>query len=377
MSPTTPNTEELLGRSQAGDRQARGALLQRHRKRLRRMVALRLDRRLAARLDPSDIVQEALAEADRRLDDYARQRPLPFYPWLRQIAWDRLAQAHRRHVQAARRSVTHEGCGAECFQKCLEVLERRGVAPSQIAGVILEPLQGWATWPLPRDFARALVDWAKRHDILIAFDEIQAGCGRTGTFFACEHVGLVPDLLLLGKGLTSSLPASAVIGPRRLLDQAAPGEMSSTHGGNPVCAAAALANLEALEEEQLPQRAARTGKMVLAALQSLQYDFPEHVRSVHGPGLFISIHLMRPENGEPDVGLADAVALEAVRRGVLMFVTGRGMLKFTPPLGIDPEAALEAVDVLRDCIRCLVSPAPAEGRERSAATAAEIAAGNR
>jgi RNA polymerase sigma-70 factor (ECF subfamily) len=83
-------------------------LLQRHGKRLRRMIALRLDRRLAARLDPSDIVQEVLAEADRRLDDYFSQRPLPFYPWLRQLACDRLADAHRRHVQAKRRSVIRE-----------------------------------------------------------------------------------------------------------------------------------------------------------------------------------------------------------------------------------------------------------------------------
>src|SRR5215470_6717040 len=99
MTPTTPDTEELLRRSQAGDRDARGALLQRHRKRLRRMVALRLDRRLASRLDPSDVVQDVLAAADRRLDEYLSERPLPFYPWLRQIAWDRLVYEHRRHVR--------------------------------------------------------------------------------------------------------------------------------------------------------------------------------------------------------------------------------------------------------------------------------------
>src|SRR5215471_6110054 len=108
MPPMTPDTEELLQRSQAGDRQARGMLLQRHRKRLRRLIALRLDRRLAARLDPSDIVQEVLAEADRRLDHYLQQRPLPFYPWLRQLACDRLADAHRWHVQAQRRTVKRE-----------------------------------------------------------------------------------------------------------------------------------------------------------------------------------------------------------------------------------------------------------------------------
>src|SRR4051794_18701104 len=101
MAPASPDTDELLDRTAGGDRQARDALLQRHRGRLRRMVEVRMDPRLAARLDPSDIVQEALAEADRRLDDYARRLPLPFYPWLRQLAADRLVDAHRRHVQAA------------------------------------------------------------------------------------------------------------------------------------------------------------------------------------------------------------------------------------------------------------------------------------
>jgi RNA polymerase sigma-70 factor (ECF subfamily) len=111
MLPAAPDTDELLRRSQAGDRHARGALLERHRQRLLRLVAQRLDRRLAARLDPSDVVQEALAEADRRLDDYLRDRPLPFYPWLRQLACDRLADAHRRHVRAGSRTVTREDAG--------------------------------------------------------------------------------------------------------------------------------------------------------------------------------------------------------------------------------------------------------------------------
>lgn len=108
MSATGSDTDELLRRTSDGDRAARGVLLQRHRGRLKRMVALRLDRRLAARLDPSDVVQEVLAEADRRLEDYLRQRPLPFYPWLRQLAWERLIQLQRRHLYAQKRSVRRE-----------------------------------------------------------------------------------------------------------------------------------------------------------------------------------------------------------------------------------------------------------------------------
>src|SRR5438093_8530899 len=108
MTPSQPDTEELLRRAGDGDRDARGAVLDRHRQRLRRMVALRMDPRLAARVDASDVVQETLGEADRRLDDYLRERPLPFYPWLRQLAWERLVEQHRRHVQAKKRSVVRE-----------------------------------------------------------------------------------------------------------------------------------------------------------------------------------------------------------------------------------------------------------------------------
>ena len=107
--PATPiDTGELLERSLRGDAMARQELLVRHRARLLRMVGVRLDPRLAARLDASDVVQEALAEAARHLDDYLRDPPLPFYPWLRQFAWERLVKAHRRHIHARRRSIVCE-----------------------------------------------------------------------------------------------------------------------------------------------------------------------------------------------------------------------------------------------------------------------------
>jgi RNA polymerase sigma-70 factor (ECF subfamily) len=103
-----PDTDQLLRRIAQGDAAARELLLARHRDRLRRMVALRLDPRLQARVDPSDVVQDTLAEADVKLGDYARRRPLPFYPWLRRLAWEHLIRLHRRHVVARRRSVSRE-----------------------------------------------------------------------------------------------------------------------------------------------------------------------------------------------------------------------------------------------------------------------------
>jgi RNA polymerase sigma-70 factor (ECF subfamily) len=111
MTRREPDTDQLLDRASRGDRDARHELLARHRDRLRVMVAARLDRRLAARLDASDVVQETLAEAARRLDDYLRERPLPFYPWLRHLAWERLVKEHRAHLARGKRSVRREEPG--------------------------------------------------------------------------------------------------------------------------------------------------------------------------------------------------------------------------------------------------------------------------
>jgi RNA polymerase sigma-70 factor (ECF subfamily) len=124
MATTNPDTDQLLDRAASGDGRARQELLARHRKRLRRMVALRLDRRLAARVDPSDVVQEALADAARKLDGYLRDRPLPFYPWLRRLAWERLVKMHQRHVGAGRRSVTREEPPELPEGSALELAER-------------------------------------------------------------------------------------------------------------------------------------------------------------------------------------------------------------------------------------------------------------
>jgi RNA polymerase sigma-70 factor, ECF subfamily len=129
----TSETEELLRRAEAGDAKATGLLLHRHRRRLRRMVAVRMDPRLAARVDPSDVVQETLAGAAKRLPEYLRDRPLPFYPWLRRLAWDHLAVLHRRHVKARRRTVEREEMPPLPDRSALELADRlfaRGSNPS-------------------------------------------------------------------------------------------------------------------------------------------------------------------------------------------------------------------------------------------------------
>jgi RNA polymerase sigma-70 factor (ECF subfamily) len=109
MASQKPDTDELLRRADEGDASAVGQLMGRHRARLRQMVTVRIDARLAARVDPSDVVQDALAQASQKLPEYLRSRPLPFYPWLRQIAWEKLLDIHARHLAVQKRSVTREG----------------------------------------------------------------------------------------------------------------------------------------------------------------------------------------------------------------------------------------------------------------------------
>jgi len=127
-----PDTDHLLEAASGGNAQARGELLERHRARLQRMVGIRFDRRLAARVDPSDVVQETLAEASVKLDAYLHERPLAFYPWLRQIAQQRLTDLHRRHLLAQRRSVSREEPAGLPSESAMELAERllAGEAPS-------------------------------------------------------------------------------------------------------------------------------------------------------------------------------------------------------------------------------------------------------
>jgi 4-aminobutyrate aminotransferase / (S)-3-amino-2-methylpropionate transaminase / 5-aminovalerate transaminase len=224
------------------------------------------------------------------------------------------------------------------------------IDPKRIAGVILESIPGWTTTPYPKEYMQHLMRWATTHQVLVTADEVQSGMGRTGRMFAFEHYGITPDLIACGKGLSSSLPVSAVIGRQSILDLASPGEMSSTFGGNPVCAAAALACLEIIEQERLVDRSASLGAKLNEALGAIAGRHRAYVRSQNGRGLFYSLHFRSPKTGEALSELTDEIVMRCLRRGVLMFLTGRGFLKIVPPLTIDPDALFEAVNVIGEAM---------------------------
>jgi 4-aminobutyrate aminotransferase-like enzyme len=146
------------------------------------------------------------------------------------------------------------------FDLFLSTLEAKGMQADHVAGVIFETYQGVGPDFAPVDYIHKLAEWCRAHQVLLIFDEVQAGFGRTGKFWAFEHYGVVPDLICCGKGISSSLPLSAVIGRPEVMDQFPPGSMTSTHTGNPVCCAAASANLRIIRDQKLEQNAARLGQ---------------------------------------------------------------------------------------------------------------------
>jgi RNA polymerase sigma-70 factor (ECF subfamily) len=183
------DTDELLRSAAVGDGSARQRLLARHRARLHRMVELRLDRRLRARIDPSDVVQEVLAEADVALGEYLERRPVPFYPWLRQLAWDRLVALHRRHVGAQRRSVTREANADPVGDSTPELIDRLIDAHSSPSRRVLrEELRGRVRAALERLAERDREVLVLRHLEQLSTAETAAELGVTEGAVKLRHL---------------------------------------------------------------------------------------------------------------------------------------------------------------------------------------------
>jgi 4-aminobutyrate aminotransferase/diaminobutyrate-pyruvate transaminase/4-aminobutyrate aminotransferase/(S)-3-amino-2-methylpropionate transaminase len=228
------------------------------------------------------------------------------------------------------------------FEGFERALYDSGVEPQNVAAVLLETYQGGTAAFAPVEYMQALRQWCTGHKALLICDEVQAAFGRTGTLWGFEHYGIVPDIACFGKGISSSLPISAVAGRPEVMDQFAPGTMTSTHTGNPVCCAAALASIETVLREGLVENSRRVGALLHKKLNELASRIPQ-VGAVLGKGLVAGVICVRPATGEPDGDLAWEVVRRSMEKGVLMFspVGYRGStIKVAPPLVLT-EAALE------------------------------------
>lgn len=216
-------------------------------------------------------------------------------------------------------------------------------ATPDTCAVLIEPIQGEAGVVLPPPgFFAQLRDWCTKHRVLLVDDEVQAGLGRTGKWFAFEHEGIRPDALILGKALGGGLlPVSAFLADDEVMQVFDPGSHGSTFGGNALAAAVALEGLRVLEEEKLVERAAESGPYLMRRLQDVQRECGPLIRDVRGRGLWVGVDV------DPAHGSARRLVERLAARGVLSKETHDTVIRFAPPLTITAALIDRAVEAFR------------------------------
>ncbi len=243
------------------------------------------------------------------------------------------------------------------FDLFLKTLKDTGIRPQEIAGIMTESYQGVGPDFLPADYARKLEAFCREHDIVLTMDEVQSGFGRTGKMFCYQHYGITPDLIACGKGISSSLALSAVIGRRDIMSLYPPGSMTSTHSASPLAVAASIANLKVLKDERLAERAEQLGNWFIPELHRIQGRYPSVLGCCHGKGLVAGIQAVKAGTKTPDPSLALKINLACLHRGLLMFapvgIAGE-CVKVAPPLSIDEEALRESAAVFEEAVHSVL-----------------------
>jgi 4-aminobutyrate aminotransferase len=222
------------------------------------------------------------------------------------------------------------------------------VPADEVAGILVEPIQGEGGYLVaPDGFLQGLRALCDRHGILLIFDEVQSGIGRTGKMFAAQHAGVTPDIMTLAKGLGSGMPIGLVVAKKRWMENWKRGAHGNTYGGNPVCCAAALATLDLVEREYMGN-AATVGAYFMDKLRALQARYA-CIGEVRGRGLMIGMELVGPDN-VPDKRLCDNVITRAYHHGMLLLPCGVSTIRFMPPLLITTADVDEALEILEESL---------------------------
>lgn len=237
--------------------------------------------------------------------------------------------------------------GHAAAQRAISVIEKQ-VGADNLAAVVIEPIQGEGGFIVPADgFLPAIAQWCTDNDVVFVADEVQTGFARTGAMFACDHEGVVPDLIVTAKGIAGGLPLSAVTGRADIMDASHVSGLGGTYGGNPLACAAALATIETIEADGLVERAGEIERLMFATLRGLQAD-DNRIGDVRGRGAMIAVELVFSGTNDPDPDLARTLAASAHQAGVIVLTCGTygNVLRFLPPLAISDELLTEGLQIL-------------------------------
>jgi 4-aminobutyrate aminotransferase / (S)-3-amino-2-methylpropionate transaminase / 5-aminovalerate transaminase len=241
--------------------------------------------------------------------------------------------------------------GEEAARRATLVIEKQ-VGADQVACVVVEPIQGEGGFVVPAPgFLPALERWCREHGVLLVADEIQTGFARTGAMFACDHEGVVPDLVTTAKGIAGGMPLAAVTGRAELMDAVHAGGLGGTYGGNPAACAAALAAIDLYERQDLAAAARRIEAIVVPRLRALAERAPQ-IAEVRGRGAMLAVEITRPGSLEPDPAETGRIARACAAEGVLVLTCGTygNVLRLLPPLVIGEELLLDGLAVLEEAV---------------------------
>ncbi len=245
--------------------------------------------------------------------------------------------------------------GKDFLIKGLTKLKEMGIdLRSDICGFMLETFQGWGAIFYPKDFVQEIYKVCQANNILLTFDEMQSGFGRTGKKFGFEHYEVEPDLICTGKGMGGGVPLSGVIGTAKIMDLPDIGNMSSTHSANPLVCAAGLAVLNEIENKNLIENTNKKSIILFKGLKELKQKYPDRVEYIFGKGLIAAILFKDPKTNSPDSFFTSMVAERCMQKGLLVVHTGRESIKIGPPLIISEEALNEGIKVLDESINEII-----------------------
>ncbi|MEZ4671371.1 MAG: aminotransferase class III-fold pyridoxal phosphate-dependent enzyme [Anaerolineae bacterium] len=238
--------------------------------------------------------------------------------------------------------------------KELDLIFKTQTAPEETAAIILEPELGEGGYvPAPVRFLEALREICRHYGILFIADEVQSGFGRTGKFWGYEHANIVPDIIVMAKGLGSGFPISGVAASKALMSKWPTGSHGGTYGGNALAAATAVATVQTIRDEKLADNAAAMGERLTDGLVELQGRYPV-LGDIRGRGLMIGTEFTR--NGKPDKDITKAVQQGCIQRDLLLLTCGsyENVIRWIPPLVVNAQQIDEALTVFEDALRAVV-----------------------